>query len=68
MNARMGEGCNARHDAALKTIEIQGFDSANTGEVEQDTKHFNPLRANLTRPAPDLRAVGAFLRQIGRAA
>ena len=86
----MGEGCNARHDAAPKTLETQQADCANACEPEQGSKHFSILRAslalkgyslhelscdgyliarwNLTHHAPDLRAVGAFLRQIGGAA
>ena len=90
MKPEMGEGCNARHDAAPKTHETQQPDFANVCELEQGSKRFNTLRAslalkgyslhelscdgyliarwNLTRHAPDLRAVGAFLRQIGGAA
>ena len=83
----MGEGCNARHDAAPKTLEKQQPDCANACELDQGSKQLSTLRAslalkgyslhelscdgyliarwNLTHHAPDLRAVGAFLRQIG---
>ena len=89
MTPVMGEGCNARHGAAPKTLEIQQPDCANACELEQGNKRFSTLSAslalkgfslhelscdgyqiarwNLTRHAPDLRAVGAFLRVVGGA-
>ena len=94
MRPAMGEGRNARHDAAPKTHENERPNCAATVAADQgfgaEKTRFTSLRDrlaangyslhelscdgylierwNLTRHAPDLRAVGAFLRQIGGAA